>query len=58
MGHLVINVTQSVFACSKSTIETQDQGLKSVQSYQWREQRRPVWWNGWAFVYEVSGCRF
>ena len=31
------NVTQSVCACSKSTIETQDQGLKSVQSYQWRQ---------------------
>ena len=30
----VTNVTQSVCACSKSTIETQDQGLKSVQSYQ------------------------
>ena len=35
--HLVKNVIQPVFACSKPTIKTQDQGLKSVKFYQWRQ---------------------
>ena len=30
----VKNVTQSISACSKSTIQTQEQSLKPVQSYQ------------------------
>ena len=43
VGHLVTNVTQLVLVCSKSTAETQDQDLKSVQSYQWRQRNDIIW---------------
>ena len=50
VGHLVTNVTQLVLVCSKSTAETQDQDLKSVQSYQWRQRNDIIWRRSRVFI--------